>query len=77
MLLLQPAIRATPDTVSPNASDWFDAIILMVYAYGGFESALSRPEKYVIRAKMLRWLSLSLSRQPQLCTYPSNTLSFM
>jgi len=39
-LLLHPAIRATPDTVSPNTSDWFEAIILMVYAYGGFESAL-------------------------------------
>ena len=29
-LLLHPAIRDTPDTVSPNASDWFGAIILMV-----------------------------------------------
>jgi len=39
-LLLHPAIRVTPETVSPKASDWFDAIILTVYAYGGFEAAV-------------------------------------
>ena len=39
-LLLHPAIRVSPEPVSPNASDWFEALILMVYAYGGFESAL-------------------------------------
>jgi amino acid transporter len=39
-LLVHPAIRVNPGAVSPNASDWFEALILMVYAYGGFESAL-------------------------------------
>jgi amino acid transporter len=39
-LLFHPAIRVSPEPVSPNASDWFEALILMVYAYGGFESAL-------------------------------------
>ena len=39
-MLLHPAIRVTPETVFPTVSDWCEAIILMVYAYGGFESAL-------------------------------------
>ena len=39
-ILLHPAIQVTPETISSNASDWFEAIILMFYAYGGFESAL-------------------------------------
>ena len=39
-MLLHPAIRVTPETVPANASDWFEAIILMCYAYAGFESAL-------------------------------------
>jgi APA family basic amino acid/polyamine antiporter len=39
-LLIFPAIRVTPDTVSSHAADWFEALILIVYAYGGFESAL-------------------------------------
>jgi APA family basic amino acid/polyamine antiporter len=39
-LLIYPAIRVTPDAVSPHAADWFEALILIVYAYGGFESAL-------------------------------------
>jgi basic amino acid/polyamine antiporter, APA family len=39
-LLIRPAIRVTPDAVSPHVSDWFEALILMVYAYAGFESAL-------------------------------------
>jgi len=39
-LLIYPAIRLTPDAVSSHASDWFEALILIVYAYGGFESAL-------------------------------------
>jgi amino acid transporter len=28
------------NTVSSHAADWFEALILIVYAYGGFESAL-------------------------------------
>ena len=39
-LFFYPAIRVTPDSVSPHSSDWFEALILMVFAYGGFESAL-------------------------------------
>jgi APA family basic amino acid/polyamine antiporter len=39
-LLLHPAIRVTPARVAATASDWFEAVILMVYAFGGFEAAL-------------------------------------
>ena len=39
-LLLHPDVRVTPAAHATLASDWFDAIILMVYAYGGFEAAL-------------------------------------
>lgn len=39
-MLLHPAIRVTPETMPANASDWFEAMILMCYAYAGFESAL-------------------------------------
>jgi amino acid transporter len=38
-LLLHPQIRVSPPAMSPRAADWFDALILMVYAYGGFEAA--------------------------------------
>ena len=39
-LALHPGIRATPAPVAATATDWFQAVILMVYAYGGFEAAL-------------------------------------
>ena len=39
-LMLHPGIRVTPTNVNPAAADWFAAILLMVYAYGGFEAAL-------------------------------------
>ena len=39
-LQIHPALRMTPATVHSAASDWFAALLLMVYAYGGFESAL-------------------------------------
>lgn len=39
-LLLHPAIRVSPAAHAATAGDWFEAIILMVYAYGGFEAAL-------------------------------------
>jgi len=39
-IVLHPAIQVTPETVLPKASDWFEAILLMCYAYAGFESAL-------------------------------------
>jgi basic amino acid/polyamine antiporter, APA family len=38
-LLLHPAIRVSPAGMPGSAGDWFDAIILMVYSYGGFEAA--------------------------------------
>jgi amino acid transporter len=37
---LQPGIRVTPAAVPVTAADWFEAVILMVYALGGFEAAL-------------------------------------
>jgi len=39
-LALHPAIRATPASLSSTSADWFEAVILLVYAYGGFEAAL-------------------------------------
>jgi APA family basic amino acid/polyamine antiporter len=39
-LALHPAIRVMPTGMPASAGDWFDAIILMVYSYGGFEAAL-------------------------------------
>lgn len=39
-LLMHPGIRVTPPAVPATVADWFDAVILMVYAYGGFEAAL-------------------------------------
>jgi len=38
--LLHPAIRVTPATVHASVADWFEAILLMIYSYGGFEAAL-------------------------------------
>jgi amino acid transporter len=39
-LALHPEIRVTPVEVPAHAADWFAAVLLMVYAYGGFEAAL-------------------------------------
>jgi amino acid transporter len=39
-LTLNPAIRVNPPDLHPAATDWFEAVILLVYAYGGFEAAL-------------------------------------
>jgi amino acid transporter len=39
-LLLHAAVRVTPVAVPATASNWFEALILMTYAYGGFEAAL-------------------------------------
>jgi amino acid transporter len=39
-LALHPEIRVTPAAVPARAGDWFAAVLLMVYAYGGFEAAL-------------------------------------
>jgi basic amino acid/polyamine antiporter, APA family len=39
-LVFHPWTRVSPEEVAGSASDWFEALVLMVYAYGGFESAL-------------------------------------
>ncbi|HET8925628.1 MAG TPA: amino acid permease [Candidatus Acidoferrum sp.] len=39
-LVLYPGIRITPSTIHTNAADWFEAVLLMIYSYGGFEAAL-------------------------------------
>ena len=39
-LVLHPNIRVTPAIVPLTAANCFQALLLMVYAYGGFESAL-------------------------------------
>ncbi len=39
-LALHPGIRVTPPVAPTTASDWFEALLLMIYAYGGFEAAL-------------------------------------
>ena len=38
-LLLHPGIRVSPAPFSPTRADWVEAILLMIYAYGGFEAA--------------------------------------
>lgn len=40
MLLLRPDIRASATPTTLSAQNWFEAILLLVYAYGGFEGAL-------------------------------------
>jgi APA family basic amino acid/polyamine antiporter len=39
-LLLHPGIRVTPPATPTTATDWFEALLLMIYSYGGFEAAL-------------------------------------
>src|SRR5258706_3564066 len=39
-LSVHPEIRVTAAEVPAHAGDWFAAVLLMVYAYGGFEAAL-------------------------------------
>ncbi len=39
-LLLHPSIRVNPPELFPHAGDWFEALLLMIYSYGGFEAAL-------------------------------------
>jgi basic amino acid/polyamine antiporter, APA family len=39
-LLLHPGIRVTPPDMATTATDWFEALLLMIYSYGGFEAAL-------------------------------------
>lgn len=39
-LAFHPEIRVHPPSTPATSSDWFEAILLMVYSYGGFEAAL-------------------------------------
>jgi len=39
-LLFHPGIRVSPPATTTTASDWFEALLLMIYSYGGFEAAL-------------------------------------
>jgi basic amino acid/polyamine antiporter, APA family len=40
VLLLRPEIRVPLTVMNPTATDWFEVILLLIYAYGGFEGAL-------------------------------------
>jgi APA family basic amino acid/polyamine antiporter len=40
-LIARPEIRVPLVWPAPSPRDWFDAMLLLVYAYGGFEGALS------------------------------------
>ncbi|HEX8766120.1 MAG TPA: amino acid permease [Candidatus Acidoferrum sp.] len=39
-LAFHPETRVTPMAIRPTSADWFEAILLMIYSYGGFEAAL-------------------------------------
>lgn len=39
-LAWKPSVRVIPPTPATTPADWFDAVLLLVYAYGGFEAAL-------------------------------------
>jgi len=39
-ILFRPEIRVDQPALRIAAADWFDAILLMTFAYGGFEAAL-------------------------------------
>jgi len=39
-LALRPELRVEPARVPANVADWFEAVLLLVYAYGGFEAAM-------------------------------------
>ena len=39
-LALHPELLITPPVVHATSADWFEAVLLMMYSYGGFEAAL-------------------------------------
>ena len=39
-LALRPDIRVPPAPTQATSADWFEALLLMIYSYGGFEAAL-------------------------------------
>jgi amino acid transporter len=40
MMVLRPEVRVQPPRIPTHAADWFEAVLLLVYAYGGFEAAM-------------------------------------
>jgi APA family basic amino acid/polyamine antiporter len=65
-LAMHPEIRVTPAEVPADAGDWFAAVLLMVYAYGGFEAALfasgeaSNPKKDAPQALAIALVTATL-----------------
>ena len=65
-LALHPSVRVTPAAVPLTAANCFQAILLMVYAYGGFEAALfasgeaSDPQKDAPIALLIAMLTATL-----------------
>ncbi len=39
-LALHPELRVNPAPTHASSADWFEAVLLMMYSYGGFEAAL-------------------------------------
>jgi basic amino acid/polyamine antiporter, APA family len=39
-LRFHPNLRVSPAAITPTRADWFESLLLMIYAYGGFEAAL-------------------------------------
>jgi len=39
-LAFHPQIRVTPAAIHATSADWFEAVLFMIYSYGGFEAAL-------------------------------------
>src|SRR6266849_2239756 len=39
-LALHPELRVNPAPTQASSADWFEAVLLMMYSYGGFEAAL-------------------------------------
>jgi amino acid transporter len=39
-LALHPTLQVNPLATHPSSADWFEALLLMIYSYGGFEAAL-------------------------------------
>jgi amino acid transporter len=40
VLVIRPEVRVTLSLPSASAKSWFEAVLLLVYAYGGFEGAM-------------------------------------
>lgn len=40
VLAFHPDIRVHPESTPATSADWFEALLLMIYSYGGFEAAL-------------------------------------